>query len=228
MATAPVCKPHTMVNFRAVAYVASSAKSVCPRPASLGRAAFSAARKAPVRGLQVVRAAEAAEETAIIKSGSVSKYLAKAGLKHKSLGFDFSGVEMVQVTREDFLSVAAAMYTDGWNYLRNTCGYDSEPGGDLVSVYHLCKLDPDTVDTSPPPEEVCLKVFLPRDDPRCPTAYWIWQTADWQERETYDMYGIIYEGHPHLTRILLPEHWEGWPMRKDYITPDFYELQDAY
>lgn len=56
----------------------------------------------------------------------------------------------------------------------------------------------------------------------------IWRTADWQERETYDLYGIEYVGHPHLKRILLPEDWVGWPMRKDYITPDFYELQDAY
>ena len=77
-------------------------------------------------------------------------------------------------------------------------------------------------------EEVRIKVFLPRLDPRCPSVYWIWKTADWQERETFDMYGIIYEGHPNLKRILMPEDWIGYPMRKDYVTPDFYELQDAY
>jgi NAD(P)H-quinone oxidoreductase subunit J len=161
-------------------------------------------------------------------AGTVSKYLAQNGLKHKSLGFDYQGVEMVQVMREDLMAVSAAIYTDGWNYLRNQCGYDSEPGGDLVSVYHLCKMDPETNDSTPAPEEVCIKVFLPREDPTCPSVFSIWQTADWQERETYDMYGIVYTDHPHLTRILMPEHWEGWPMRKDYITPDFYELQDAY
>jgi NAD(P)H-quinone oxidoreductase subunit J len=104
------------------------------------------------------------------------------------------------------------------------CGYDAGAGEDLVSVYHLAKLT-DNVDR---PEEVRIKVFLPRTDPRVPSVYWIWKTADWQERESYDMYGIIYEGHPNLKRILMPEDWVGWPMRKDYVTPDFYELQDAY
>jgi hypothetical protein len=85
---------------------------------------------------------------------SVSKYLAQNGLKHKSLGFDYQGVEMIQVMREDLMSVCAAIYTDGWNYLRNQCGYDSEPGGDLVSVYHIAKMDPETNDSTPPPEEV--------------------------------------------------------------------------
>jgi NAD(P)H-quinone oxidoreductase subunit J len=42
------------------------------------------------------------------------------------------------------------------------------------------------------------------------------------------MYGIVYERHPNLKRILMPEDWIGYPMRKDYVTPDFYELQDAY
>jgi NAD(P)H-quinone oxidoreductase subunit J len=58
--------------------------------------------------------------------------------------------------REDLMAVSAAIYTDGWNYLRNQCGYDSEPGGDLVSVYHLCKMDPETNDSTPAPEEVRL------------------------------------------------------------------------
>ncbi len=98
------------------------------------------------------------------------------------------------------------------------------PGQSLVSTYHLVKLS----DAALQPEEVRLKVLIPREDPRVPSVFWIWKTADWQERETYDMYGIIYEGHPNLKRILMPEDWVGWPMRKDYITPDFYELQDAY
>mmetsp|Transcript_22248 Transcript_22248/g.48884 ORF Transcript_22248/g.48884 Transcript_22248/m.48884 type:complete len:239 (-) Transcript_22248:253-969(-) len=198
-------------------------------PAALRLGAKLAAKQTVSRNPRlVVRAAEAEESTAIKVTGNSSKYLAKLGLKHKCLGFDYQGVEIVQVMREDLLAVCASLYTDGWNYLRNQCGYDSEPGGDLVSVYHLAKLDPNTNDDTGPPEELCIKCFLPRDDPTCPTVYWIWQTADWQERETYDMYGIIYTGHPKLTRILMPEHWKGWPMRKDYVTPDFYELQDAY
>jgi NAD(P)H-quinone oxidoreductase subunit J len=96
--------------------------------------------------------------------------------------------------------------------------------GELVSFYHLVKLS----DSASRPEEVRIKVFLSRSRPTVPSVYWIWKSADWQERESFDMYGIIYEGHPNLKRILMPEDWVGWPLRKDYISPDFYELQDAY
>jgi len=206
-----------------------SARSAVPAAFKLGsKLATSQIQKNRSSSLVVKAAVGDKEVTAIKQTGNTSKYLALLGLKHKNLGFDYQGVEIIQVTREDLLAVAASLYTDGWNYLRNQCGYDSEPGGDLVSVYHLAKVDINTTDESPGPEEVCIKCFLPRDDPTCPTVYWIWQTADWQERETYDMYGIVYTGHPHLTRILMPEHWKGWPLRKDYVTPDFYELQDAY
>ena len=49
-----------------------------------------------------------------------------------------------------------------------------------------------------------------------------------KERESYDMVGISYDNHPRLKRILMPESWIGWPLRKDYITPNFYEIQDAH
>jgi NAD(P)H-quinone oxidoreductase subunit J len=83
-------------------------------------------------------------------------------------------------------------------------------------------------DNAVSPEEVRLKVFLDRAKPEVPSVYWIWRAADWQERETYDMYGIVFNGHPNLKRLLMPEDWRGWPLRKDYISPDFFELQEAY
>ena len=79
------------------------------------------------------------------------------------------------------------------------------------------------------PREVRLKVFLNRDgDLTVPSLYGLFRGADWQERETFDLYGVNFEGHPHPKRLLMPEDWKGWPLRKDYIQPDFYEMQDAY
>jgi NADH-quinone oxidoreductase subunit C len=59
-----------------------------------------------------------------------------------------------------------------------------------------------------------LKVGLPEDDPRVPSVTPLFPTADWLERETFDFYGIVFEGHPRLARILLPDEWEGYPLRK--------------
>ena len=60
-----------------------------------------------------------------------------------------------------------------------------------------------------------LKVRVPEEQPRVPTVVEVWPTANWHEREAYDFYGITFTGHPDLTRILLPEDWVGWPLRKD-------------
>jgi NADH-quinone oxidoreductase subunit C len=54
------------------------------------------------------------------------------------------------------------------------------------------------------------------EDPHVPSLTGLYPTADWQERETYDMFGIVYDGHPALTRILMPDDWDGFPQRKDY------------
>lgn len=60
-----------------------------------------------------------------------------------------------------------------------------------------------------------LKVRVADEQPRVPTVVGVWPTANWHEREAYDFYGIEFTGHPDLTRILLPEDWVGWPLRKD-------------
>ena len=61
-----------------------------------------------------------------------------------------------------------------------------------------------------------LKVLLNEDDPHVSTVTTVWRTANWHERETYDMFGVIFDGHPDLRRILLPDEWEGHALRKDF------------
>lgn len=167
---------------------------------------------------------ESQAESKLVPAGQVSTWLTENGFDHESLSPDVNGVEIIKVAPDFLLPTATALYAYGFNYLQFQGGIDLGPGQDLVSVYHLIKVSSD----ADKPAEVRLKVFLPRENPIVPSVYWIWRTADWQERESYDMFGIIYEGHPNLKRILMPEDWVGWPLRKDYISPDFYELQDAY
>lgn len=163
-------------------------------------------------------------------------WLASQGFDQVALGSDHLGVEMIGVEPVFLPVIATALKTLGFDYLQCQGGYDEGPGGRLVSFYHLVKLaaladrsNHGVVSADQAPEEVRLKVFLPRDgDLTIPTLYGLFRGADWQERETFDMYGIRFEGHPHPKRLLMPEDWKGYPLRKDYVQPDFYEMQDAY
>jgi NADH-quinone oxidoreductase subunit C len=67
-----------------------------------------------------------------------------------------------------------------------------------------------------------LRVMLDREKPSVSSVSSVWRTADWHEREAFDFYGIQFEGHPDLRRILLPEDWEGYPLRKDYVEQTKY------
>lgn len=156
--------------------------------------------------------------------GRLSIWLTKHGLTHRPLGFDYQGIETLQIRPRDWPFLAVSLYAYGFNYLRLQCAYDVEPGGLLASVYHLTKI----YDNADQPEEVCIKIFVSRKNPVIPSVFWIWKSAYFQERESHDMFGIIYDNHPSLKRILMPDSWIGWPLRKDYVIPDFYELQDAY
>jgi NAD(P)H-quinone oxidoreductase subunit J len=169
--------------------------------------------------------------------GPVSRWLSSQGFEHDLLEPDHLGVEVLGVEAPFLLLIATALKASGFDYLQCQGGYDEGPGGRLVSFYHLVKLgslaDQCTAGQSLPadlkPEEVRLKVFLPRDGAlSIPSLYGLFRGADWQERETFDMYGISFEGHPHPKRLLMPEDWKGFPLRKDYVQPDFYEMQDAY
>ncbi|MEE2754732.1 MAG: NADH-quinone oxidoreductase subunit C [Candidatus Latescibacterota bacterium] len=84
----------------------------------------------------------------------------------------------------------------------------------MTVVYHL--------GSSSHKHKIALKVEVGRDVPKVPTVERVWRIANWHERETYDMYGIVFEGHSDLRRILCPDDWEGYPLRKDYQVQEFY------
>ena len=161
------------------------------------------------------------------KRGEVSKKLSSENFNNESLGVDHIGIEIISVEPKDLYNVIARLKSYGFNYLQCQGGYDEGPGKSLVSFYHLISLD--DISEEFKIKEIRVKVFLKRDsDLSIPSLYSIFKGSDWQERETYDMFGINYVDHPCPKRLLMPEDWRGWPLRKDYIQPDFYELQDAY
>ncbi|WP_269609597.1 NAD(P)H-quinone oxidoreductase subunit J [Prochlorococcus marinus] len=160
-------------------------------------------------------------------SGPISVWLSKNGFDHIPLQDDHLGVEIIKITPSNLLSIVEALKNDGFNYLQCQGGYDEGPGLNIVCFYNLIEMSEFKKDFSP--REVRLKVFLTRNgDLTVPSLYGLFRGADWQERETFDMYGINFTGHPHPKRLLMPEDWKGWPLRKDYVQPDFYEMQDAY
>jgi NADH-quinone oxidoreductase subunit C len=61
-----------------------------------------------------------------------------------------------------------------------------------------------------------LKTFVEEEDPKLPTVTTVWGTANWHERETYDMFGVVFEGHPDLRRVYMPDEFEYFPLRKDF------------
>jgi NADH-quinone oxidoreductase subunit C len=100
-----------------------------------------------------------------------------------------------------------------FDYLMCLSGTD-HGGGKLGVVYHLYSMKHR--------HKLGLRAELPATDPKLPTVSKVWPSAGWHEREAYDMYGIVFEGHADLRRILLPDDYPGHPLRKDFKTPEFY------
>ena len=97
----------------------------------------------------------------------------------------------------------------------------------LEVLYHFTSVSPSNVASE---YRIVLRVKLPRwaEDkegkmPELASVSGLWPTADWHEREVYDLMGIRFTNHPDMRRILCPEDWEGHPLRKDYVTPDEYQ-----
>lgn len=85
---------------------------------------------------------------------------------------------------------------------------NGQPESDFTTVYHLTSLERN--------DDIRIKVALSANNLTVPSITSVWESANWYEREVYDMFGIRFEGHPRLTRILMPKSWEGFPLRKDH------------
>ncbi|MEU8568574.1 NADH-quinone oxidoreductase subunit C [Streptomyces pathocidini] len=86
--------------------------------------------------------------------------------------------------------------------------YPGDKGRELHAVYHLRSITHNRL--------IRLEVSAPDADPHIPSIVEVYPTNDWHERETYDFFGIVFDGHPALTRIMMPDDWQGFPQRKDY------------
>ncbi|MGX1756991.1 NADH-quinone oxidoreductase subunit C [Streptomyces lydicus] len=86
--------------------------------------------------------------------------------------------------------------------------FPGDTGRELHAVYHLRSITHNRL--------IRLEVSAPDADPHVPSLVEVYPTNDWHERETYDFFGIVFDGHPALTRIMMPDDWQGFPQRKDY------------
>jgi NADH-quinone oxidoreductase subunit C len=140
-----------------------------------------------------------------------------------ALGDDFeAAVERVvvfrdeltlEVRREHLVTVARTLRNDPALRFELCLGvsgvhYPSDTGRELHAVYPLMSITHN--------RRIRVEVAAPDADPHIPSLYAVYPTTDWHERETYDFFGIVFDGHPALTRIEMPDDWVGHPQRKDY------------
>jgi NADH-quinone oxidoreductase subunit C len=134
-------------------------------------------------------------------------------------------IELNSEALDAWISVKPARFYDIAVYLKDEkdlkftslmclSGMDYGAQEDLGVVYNLHSIELD--------QRITVRVLLPRDNPNLPSVETVWRTADWHEREAYDLFGIQFDGHRDLRRILCPDDWQGYPLRKDYIVQEYY------
>ena len=126
------------------------------------------------------------------------------------LGTEFSrGRAVLLAAPAHVPSIVTALMGKGYTFVTSVHGVDYYPDEPRLGViYEL--LDMHEVD------RITIKARVSTEDPRIPTIVDLFPGADWPEREVYDMFGVVFEGHPDLRRILMPEDFEGHPQRRDY------------
>jgi NADH-quinone oxidoreductase subunit C len=123
------------------------------------------------------------------------------------------GETTITVPREYLVAACSFLKTAPdleFNFLADLCGFDRGPEEEprFEVNYHLF--------STTKFHRVRLKVLVNEDDAHVPTVTGVWRTANWHERETYDLFGVIFDDHPDLRRILLPDDWQGYALRKDF------------
>ncbi len=103
---------------------------------------------------------------------------------------------------------------EGLEFDYPSCLSGVDLGANLGVVYNLYSMKR--------AHKITIKVEVPKEAPDVPSCELVWRSFDWHEREAYDLLGINFVGHHNLTRILLPDDWEGHPLRKDYVQPDYF------
>ncbi len=125
---------------------------------------------------------------------------------------EFRGELTVVVPRESVIEVCRFLKEDRelqYDLLADLCGIDmATPARRFGVIYNLLSLSGH--------HRIRLKTFVEEDDPHVPTMTGVWGTANWHERETFDMFGIVFDGHPDLRRMYMPEEFEHHPLRKDF------------
>jgi len=150
---------------------------------------------------EVADALDAALEQTGVDSGAIEKVVVHRG-------------EITFFIRREHLLKTAELLRDESRLRFEFCSgvsgvhYPDEQGRELHAVYHLLSMTHN--------RRIRLEVTCPDADPHIPSVVAVYPTNDWHERETYDFFGIIFDGHPALTRIEMPDDWPGHPQRKDY------------
>ena len=138
---------------------------------------------------------------------------------------DSSSPKAIKIAAMDLVLVMDDLYRNQSTYfdmLSCITGIDNGvQAATMEVVYNLYSI--------PFHHHLMIKVMLPRDRPEIDSVSHIWKTANWHEREVFDMYGISFKNHPDLRRILMPADWEGYPLRKDYTHQEYYrDIKVAY
>ena len=123
-----------------------------------------------------------------------------------------------KVNAANLKDVCLALRDDGalrFSVLSDLTAVDLPTENVIQVVYHLYSYEP--------PQQIVIKADVDRDAARIATVEDVWKVANWFEREVFDLFGVLFEGHSDLRRILLPEDWVGYPLRKDFVEQEEYD-----